>query len=51
MKQKLYQQEGKRVISLYPEDKSELDAVLGKKLKAFSSETAFPSSQNDRKGL
>ena len=51
MKQKLYQQEGKRLISLYPEDKNDLDAILGKKLKAFSSETTFTSLRNERKEL
>jgi hypothetical protein len=31
-KQKLYQQEGKRIISIYPEDKATLDEVLRHKL-------------------
>jgi hypothetical protein len=31
-KQQLYQQEGKRVISVYPSDKSRIDAVLRAKL-------------------
>ena len=51
MKQKLYQQEGKRLISLYPEDKNDLDAILGKKMKAFGSETACTSLRNERKEL
>ncbi len=51
MKQKLYQQEGKRLISLYPEDKNELDSVLGKKLKAFYPETDFTALRNDGKTL
>jgi len=34
-KQQLYQQEGKRVISLYPPDKTRLDAVLRAKLVFF----------------
>ena len=51
MKQKLYQQEGKRLISLYPEDKNELDSVLGKKLKAFYPETDFTALRNDGKKL
>lgn len=34
-KQKLYQQEGKRLISLYPADKPRLDAVLRAKLAFF----------------
>jgi hypothetical protein len=39
MKQKLYQQEGKRLISLYPEDKNDLDDILGNKIKAFCATT------------
>ena len=31
-KQKLYQQQGKRLVSLYPEDKADLDTVLRQKL-------------------
>jgi hypothetical protein len=34
-KQQLYQQEGKRLISLYPPDKPRLDAVLRSKLALF----------------
>lgn len=34
-KQQLYQQEGKRLISVYPTDKARLDAVLRTKLAAF----------------
>lgn len=34
-KQKLYQQEGKKLISLYPEDKSRLAQVLEEKLKRY----------------
>jgi len=34
-KQQLYQQEGKRLISLYPSDKPRLDAVLRAKLALF----------------
>lgn len=34
-KQQLYQQEGKRLVSLYPPDKSRLDTVLRQKLALF----------------
>ena len=34
-KQQLYQQEGKRLISLYPQDKPKLDAILRHKLALF----------------
>lgn len=34
-KRKLYQQEGKRLISVYPEDLPRLDAVLTQKLSAY----------------
>jgi hypothetical protein len=34
-KQQLYQQEGKRLVSLYPADKSRLDAVLRSKFALF----------------
>lgn len=34
-KQQLYQQEGKRLVSLYPHDKSNLDKVLRQKLGLF----------------
>ena len=34
-KQQLYQQEGKRLVSLYPADKPRLDAVLRAKLALF----------------
>ena len=34
-KQQLYQQEGKRVISLYPADKPRIDSVLRTKLALF----------------
>ena len=34
-KQQLYQQQGKRLISLYPQDKPQLDAVLRAKLALF----------------
>jgi hypothetical protein len=34
-KQQLYQQEGKRLISLYQQDKVRLDAVLRTKLGLF----------------
>jgi len=34
-KKQLYQQEGKRLISLYPEDKSRLDEVLRAKLGRY----------------
>ncbi len=34
-KQQLYQQEGKRLVSLYPADKPHLDAVLRTKLELF----------------
>lgn len=51
MKQKLYQQEGKRLISLYPEDKHELDVVLGKKLQAFYPDTDFTVLRDERRQL
>jgi hypothetical protein len=35
-KQKLYQQQGKKIISLYPKDKNNLDNILRKKLNLFS---------------
>ena len=35
-KQQLYQQEGKRVISLYPADKPRLNTVLRAKLALFN---------------
>ena len=35
-KQKLYQQEGKKLISLYPKDKNQLDATLRPKLEKYS---------------
>ncbi|HUG09932.1 MAG TPA: HEAT repeat domain-containing protein [Opitutaceae bacterium] len=41
-KQQLYQQEGKRVISLYPEDKPRLDSILRSKLSFFG--FSVPSS-------
>ncbi len=41
-KQKIYQQEGKRLISLYPEDKNDLDVALGKKLRGLC-----PSDKSD----
>jgi len=34
-KLKLYQQEGKKLISLYPEDKNNLDIVLKRKLEKY----------------
>lgn len=34
-KQQLYQQEGKRLISIYPEDKPKLDSILRQKLALF----------------
>ena len=34
-KQKLYQQEGKKLISLYPKDKNNLNIALGQKLARF----------------
>jgi hypothetical protein len=36
LKQKLYQQEGKRLISLYPVDLPHLDCTLGDALRSFS---------------
>jgi hypothetical protein len=42
-KQQLYQQEGKRLVSLYPPDKASLDAVLRQKL-AFFGHTVLPDS-------
>ena len=35
LKQDLYMHAGKRLISLYPEDKSRLDETLGAKLAQF----------------
>jgi len=35
-KQKLYQQEGKKLISLYPKDKSDLSAILKDKLSKYA---------------
>ncbi len=37
-KQKLYQQEGKKLISLYPDDKNNLDIVMKSKLKKYTKE-------------
>ena len=34
-KQQLYQQEGKRLISIYPADKPRLDSLLRSKLALF----------------
>jgi hypothetical protein len=34
-KQTLYQQEGKRLISVYPQDLSQLDHLLSTKLRLF----------------
>ncbi len=34
-KQKLYQQEGKRLVSVYPQDKGDLNALLGAKLRRY----------------
>lgn len=34
-KQKLYQQQGKRVISLYPEDKPQMESILRSKLSRY----------------
>ncbi len=48
-KQKLYQQESKRLISLYPEDKNNLDAALGNKLKKLCSESGITTLLNDWK--
>ncbi len=42
-KQQLYQQEGKRLVSLYPADKSRLDAVLRAKLALFGHALPPPS--------
>lgn len=36
-KQKLYQQEGKKLISLYPDDKNNLDVVMSKKINYLAS--------------
>jgi hypothetical protein len=41
-KQQLYQQEGKRVISLHPSDKPRLDAILRSKLALFGHEVPSP---------
>jgi hypothetical protein len=44
-KQQLYQQEGKRLISLYPSDKPHLDAVLRAKLALFGHHLPHPARQ------
>jgi hypothetical protein len=43
-KQQLYQQEGKRLISLYPADKPRLDTVLRTKLSFFGYHIPPPAS-------
>lgn len=43
-KQQLYQQEGKRLVSIYPADKPRLDAVLRAKLELFGYQIAPPPS-------
>jgi len=44
-KQSLYQQEGKRLVSLYPADKPRLDAVLRAKLTLFGYHVSSPHSR------
>ena len=44
-KQKLYQQEGKRLISLYPEDKQNLDNAISHKLAQFAIERITDSGE------
>lgn len=41
-KQKLYQQEGKRIISLYPDDKPRLGQILEVKLGQYRSRSGQP---------
>ncbi len=43
-KQQLYQQQGKRLISLFPADKNRLDAALPAKLAFFGYEVSKPAS-------
>jgi hypothetical protein len=43
-KQQLYQQEGKRLVSLYPADKPRLDAILRSKLELFGYHISTPVS-------
>jgi hypothetical protein len=43
-KQQLYQQEGKRLISLYPADKPHLDTVLRTKLSFFGYHIPAPAA-------
>lgn len=47
-KQQLYQQEGKRLVSLHPADKAHLDAVLRAKLALFGHVLPSKSSVNER---
>lgn len=47
-KQQLYQQEGKRLISLYPPDKPKLDSVLRKKLALFGYKLPPPPGVGER---
>jgi hypothetical protein len=45
-KQQLYQQEGKRLISIYPADKPRLDRVLRAKLALFGHHLPAPGSSS-----
>ena len=48
-KQQLYQQEGKRLISIYPADKPRLDTILRTKLAFFGYHIPAPPSTSDSK--
>lgn len=48
-KLKLYQQEGKKLISIYREDKPKLESVLRKKLSQYMT-FAHPTDQGDARG-
>lgn len=53
-KQQLYQQEGKRLVSLYPADKARLDAILRVKLELFGyriSTRTSPASASDSESV
>lgn len=49
-KQKLYQQEGKRVISIYPEDKPTLDQVMQHKLGRYLKTSGTDGHEQDGRG-
>ena len=47
MKQKLYQQEGKALVSLYPEDKPRLGEILAAKLTRHQHQPADAAALRD----